>query len=35
MMSTQKLTSLAFSVHDGVHKKRESLRPFQQKYALR
>ena len=33
MISTQKLSDLAFSVHDGMHKKKEQLNPSQLKYA--
>ena len=35
MISTQKLSDLAFSVHDGMQKKEEQLNPSQRNYALK
>jgi len=35
MVLTQKVTSLAFSLHDGVARKAEELTPFQKKQLIR
>lgn len=35
MVLTQKVTSLAFSLHDGVARKPEDLTPFQKKQLIR
>ena len=35
MISTQKVTSLAFSVHDGLYKEKKDLNPDQNKQAVR
>lgn len=33
MITTQKLSDLGFSIHDGMHKSEEKLTPNQLKYA--
>ena len=35
MISTQKVTSLAFSVHDGLYKEKKDLNPDQNRQAVR
>lgn len=35
MISTQKLSDLAFCVHDGMVKEDQELNPTQRKYAIR
>ena len=35
MMSTQKLTSVVFSIHDGLYKDQESLTPLQKIHVLK
>lgn len=35
MINTQKLTALAFSLHDGLYKKEDDLTPDQKNQAVR
>ena len=35
MITTQKLTALAFSLHDGVYKKEDKLSKDQKNHAVR